>query len=68
MPSAIDPAPPTLAAVQHHLRNKLGIVRGTIDILNHCERLSENGIDDLARARRACDEMLLLIDNLAVSI
>jgi hypothetical protein len=49
------------AAIEHHLRNKIGIVMGTVEILWRSETLSEEGEADLARIKRACTEMLALI-------
>lgn len=53
-----------IQASQHQLRNKISIIRGTVEILRITENLSPEGVDDVERMRRACDDMLNLVDHL----
>ncbi len=64
-PSAPPQTPLQLS--QHQLRNKLGIVMGTIDIVRQTETLSKDGDEDIARIKRACQDMLALIDGLPIA-
>ncbi|WP_294395454.1 hypothetical protein [uncultured Sphingomonas sp.] len=61
-PDAPSSSQTKLHEAQHRLRNKLGIVMGSIDIVRLTETLSPESDEDMARARRACADMLTTID------
>jgi signal transduction histidine kinase len=51
-----------IQTIHHQFRTKIGIVTGSIDILQHSEKLSSEGQADLSRMKRACEEMLSMLE------
>ncbi|MFD1788122.1 hypothetical protein ACFSC3_11115 [Sphingomonas floccifaciens] len=52
------------AEFQHALRNKLGIISGSIDLILATESLSPVVQEDLRRMRRACSDLVYMAERI----